>query len=117
MRISIKLAENSFISATFLMDTGCCSHLMVSPILMALIKPRLIKNEVGNDHIVTQVNNKSVICVVSPMEDERHQPANLIGLPLFFLMGIQFTEQKVSSFEYDKDDIAHEVVTQSLLYL
>jgi hypothetical protein len=115
MRISIKLAENSFTSATFLMDTGCCSHFMISPTLMSLLKPRLIMNEIGCDHIVSTLHGKEVKCVIVPMEDERHHPANVIGLPIFFLLGIQFTQGKVSSFEYNTDNIARGIVSMPLV--
>jgi hypothetical protein len=113
LRISIKLAENSFTSATFFMDTGCCSHFMISPKLMSLMKPRLIINDIGDNHIETTVHGKRVKCAIAPMSDERHISANLVGFPLFFLLGIQFNEGKVSSFEFDEDNIARGVVALS----
>jgi hypothetical protein len=43
---------------------------------------------------------------------------NVAGLPLFFLLGLHFNEGKLSSFVFDEDNIARNVVTMSSeLYL
>ena len=66
------------------------------------MKARLITNDIGDDHMETAVHGKQK-CVVAPMSDERRILANLVGLPLFFLLGLQFSEGKVSSFEFGED--------------
>ena len=44
----------------------------------------------------------------------QRQPANIMGLPMFFLMGLRFKQQHLSSFSFGDDDVAHNVITHCL---
>jgi hypothetical protein len=107
LRISIKISENQFTAATFLLDTGCCPHFNMSPVLKNLISSRFVKSDIGPDYLVTKINEESAKCIVK----EIHKPANVMGLPMFFLLGLSFQQNRVAAFEYDRDDIAHNVGT------
>lgn len=111
LRISIKISENQFTAATFLFDTGCCPHFNVSPVLKNLIRCRIEKSDIGADYLVTNVNGESAKCIVKEDLPEIHKPANVMGLPMFFLLGLSFQQNRVAAFEYDGDDIAHNVGT------
>lgn len=109
---SFRLAENSFITATFLMDTRCSHHFVVGPTLMALLRSRLVRNDVGHDYIETTVNGIRVKCAVAPAPND-DDDVNLVGLPLFFLLGLEFEQDALSHFCFDKDNIARNVVAMS----
>jgi hypothetical protein len=110
LRISLKVSqEDRFTAATFLLDTGCCPHLNISSLLKNHIRSRIKKNDTGADFLVTEINGETVNCIVKEDLPEVRKPANVMGLPMFFLLGLSFTQNRLATFTYDEDDVAHDV--------
>ena len=110
LRTSFQLSETTFTAATFLVDTGCCSYFNICQDLKTVLKPRIKKGD-GKNYIETTVNgNKGFLTVDSNLPDI-HQPANVIGLPMFFYLGIGFKCNRIGTFVFDDDDIARDVCT------
>lgn len=65
MRISIKLDEAQFVSATFLLDTRCCPHVDISSRLHGMTKSRIFADG-GEDYLSTSLmaRNSSVLLSV-----------------------------------------------------
>ena len=105
LRTSFQLTETTFTAATFLVDTGCCSYLNICEDLKKILRPRIKRADTGN-YLETVVNgNKGFITLDSDLPDI----ANVIGLPMFFYLGISFNNQRIGNFDYDEDDIAYNV--------
>jgi hypothetical protein len=104
-RVSIKVGDR-FFSATFLLDSGCCPHINASEVLYGLIKPRLVRSDVGESFMQTLVNGNVVKIVVKREVPTIHQPANIMGLPMFFLMGLTFKQQRIATLVFDENDVA-----------
>ena len=79
---------------------------------MALLKSRLVRNDVGHDYIETTVDGNRVDCAVAPAPND-DDDVTLVGLPLFFLLGLEFKQDALSHFSFDKDNIARDVVAMS----
>lgn len=103
LRMSIKISENQFTAATFLLDTACCPHFNVSPVLKTLIRSRIKKSDIGADYLVTIIKEENAECIV------KEGPANVMGLPMFFLLGLSFQPNPV----YDEEDIAYNIGTMT----
>jgi len=82
--------------------------------LFNLLRPRIIENEVGDSFIKMIINGESVKLVVVESVPLQHQPANIMGLPMFFLMGLHFKQQQSSPFLFGADIVAHDVVSHCL---
>eukprot|EP01032_Pedospumella_encystans_P024490 gene24490-27698_t len=93
-RTSIKLnsdpADLTFTSATFLFDTGCCPHLNVSEDLKKLLKGRIKKDDGREFYVSSYVDGVKHQCIVKSDLPDQHKPANVMGLPMFFALGIAF---------------------------
>lgn len=132
LRASIKIDENLFTSATFLLDSGYCLHLSICEDLKKLIKTRIQKSEIGHSYISTNAffirnggeeqeeggveEDKKADCCMVKYGDFEHikQPVNVMGLPMLFLLGMQFVSQPVHTFQFDdnqEEGIARHVVT------
>ena len=111
MRVSFQIAKDRYISATFVCDTSCIAHFLISDKLKLFLKERIHKSDVGPDYLKTNLNGENVECVVKDDVPKSHQPANIIGLPMFFLLGIQFPKQRLSTFNYDEQDVAYDVAS------
>lgn len=103
LRMSIQISDNQFTAATFLLDTACCPHFNVSPMLKNMIRKRIKKSDIGADYLVTKVKGESAACIV------KEGPANVMGLPMFFLLGLSFQPNPV----YDEENIAHNIGTMT----
>ena len=95
LRISIRLEENKFMAATFFLDSGCCSHMRLQGGVLHRIKSRLQKSDVSDDYMEIYGNLEHFTFV------------NVMGLPMFFLLGITFPQVKLTSLEYDHEDVCH----------
>jgi|SRR5215217_1011869 len=120
LRISIAIDTNSkpcYTSATFLLDTGACPHFYISDRLASIIERRIKKQDAGEDYIKVDVGSEECRCVVKTDLPSVHQPANVMGLPMLFLMGLQLNQQRVSTFVFDKEGIARSIGTQKLVVI
>ena len=120
LRISLKLTENSdsaFTTATFLLDTGACAHLFLSPKLFSLLKQRIHMEDAGLDYLNSFVSESSVKCQVKKDLPSIHQPANVMGLPMLFLMGLKLKQGRISTFSFDENNIAYNVAEQIFEYI
>lgn len=110
MRLSFKL-NNGYVSATFIFDTGCSVHFLISPILKSFLRERIKRNDTGENYLKTVVDDMNALCIVKDDVPEGHQPANFMGLPMFFLLGVHFQKQRIATFDFDEDDTAHNVLS------
>lgn len=115
LRTSIKLRsdphDNSFTTATFLLDTGCCPHINLSPQLRDLLKYRIKKDNGREFYISSKVNDSEHRCIVKSDLPNQRQPANVMGLPMFFALGIAFRKGHMFSYELDDQNVAHDVAS------
>lgn len=116
LRISIKLSEtgSQFTTATFLLDTGACAHMFLSDTLFNLIKARIHMEDAGPDYITTTVGGQNINCQIKKDLPKIHQPANVMGLPMLFLMGLTLRQERLSRFTFNEDGTAHDVADQKL---
>lgn len=102
IRTSIKLCNDStdqrFTAATFLFDTGCCPHLNLSSRLQNLLQCRIKKDEGRELFISTTVDDVQHKCIT---KSDMQVQVNVMGLPMFFALGLSFHKGKVFSFELD----------------
>lgn len=118
VRVSCKKAgEKKFFSSTFILDSGSCVHLMASPRLYELLKPRLIEDGVGERFMKAKIGGKDVELTVAQGVDGVHQPANAMGLPMFFLMGLTFDYHRTAPLKFDKQGVAMGAASHCLEFL
>jgi len=115
LRTSIKLSEDaddeSYTSATFLFDTGCCPHIMLSEYLQDLLAKRVKTDTFPGDYMKIKIGQNYHNCQVRSDLPDIHKPANVLGLPMFFSLGIKFKGAHINAFSLDADRIAHDVAT------
>ncbi|KAI9103800.1 hypothetical protein DFS34DRAFT_605888 [Phlyctochytrium arcticum] len=112
LRLSLALdgtAETKYTTGTFLLDTGACPHFYLSVRLWHLLKPRIQRQDVGDDYIVVKANGEDCKCVVKRDLPDAHQPANVMGLPMLFLLGLQLVQKRLSVLTFDEEDVAREI--------
>lgn len=113
-RTSIKLtsdpADERFTAATFLFDTGCCPHLNLSVQLQNLLEDRIKKDDCEY-YISTLVDDVQHNCVVKYDFPTQHSSLNVMGLSMFFALGLSFRKGHVFSLELDTEDSSHDVAT------
>lgn len=109
MRFSFSLAENMYVTSTFVVDTGCCSHFLLCDTLwnILLCNGRLLKDVF---YIKIKVGEISTKCLVYNEMPENHKPVNIIGLPMFFLLNLKFRHNKIQSFTFDEQNCAYDCV-------
>ncbi|KAJ3411912.1 hypothetical protein HDV05_001493 [Chytridiales sp. JEL 0842] len=117
LRISLSLDADQFTTATFLLDTGACPHMYVSPILAKLLKKRIRMDDAGSDFVQTKLNGETVNLVVKKDLPKIHQPANVMGLPMLFLMGLELKQGRTSMFEFSDDGVAYDIGKQLFKYI
>lgn len=98
--------KSRFVSATFVMDTGCSPHFIISDELWGILSShkRIHESELGPSYIDTKVGGKHAKCRVSNDVPSQHKPANFLGLPMFFLLGVKFPAIKIGELDYEKSD-------------
>jgi hypothetical protein len=117
-RTSFKLTESTYTAATFILDTGCTSHFNICQDLKTILESR-IKISDSVDYIEANVNNDKAFLTVDYNLLEVEKPVNVIGLPMFFYLGISFKQQRIGTFQFDsRERIARDVCTfANFLYL
>ncbi|KAJ3224779.1 hypothetical protein HK099_007898 [Clydaea vesicula] len=108
LRISLKI-NDGFTAATFLLDTGACPHMYISSQLKELIRKRIMMDDAGSDFIKCKVGEDEINLVIKEDLPKIHQPANVMGLPMLFLMGLNLKQGRTSSFVYSDDGVADDV--------
>ncbi|KAJ3390153.1 hypothetical protein HDU92_000649 [Lobulomyces angularis] len=91
---------------TFLLDSGACPHMYISPQLKELIRQRIMMDDAGSDFIKCKVGEDEINLVVKEDLPKIHQPANVMGLSMLFLMGLNLKQGRTSSFVYSDDGVA-----------
>lgn len=109
LREGSDVAPSTYTNATFFVDTGACPELAVCDELYDLMSPR-IKQSFRFDFIESDLNDKKRQLVVSKAVQEYHKPANLIGLPMLFLLGFKFPTCEVDGLDHDLDRVVKNVV-------
>jgi hypothetical protein len=120
LRISIKVTEANdslYTTATFLLDTGGCAHMFLSPALFTLLKGRIHIEDAGLDFIKTKIDGEEVNCQIKKDLPVVHQPANVMGLPMLFLMGLKLHSGRTSRFTFNGDGTADDVASQRFEYI
>jgi len=114
LRASFKISKETkpsmFTSATFFVDSGACPELTVCEDLYKLLEPRIVQH-FRYDFIHTEINGKKLKFQVSTSLDAKHKPANLMGLPVFFALGLKFHTAAVDELEHDKLRIVRDIGT------
>ena len=110
LRISIRLEENKFMSATFFLDSGCCSHMRLQGDFLHCIKHRLLKSDISDDYM--EIYGKANCSVL-----EHCASLNVMGLPMFFLLGISFPQAKIALINYDDENVCHYIGDIPIPYL
>ena len=106
MRLSFQLAEDDrFVAASFVVDTGCSYSFLFSDELWRILSAnnRIVTDEVGTRYVQTTLGGTSAKCLVSNDVPDGHKPANFIGLPMFFLLGVKFQQTKMSALKYENE--------------
>jgi hypothetical protein len=105
-RASLKLSTGTFTAATFLVDSGCCSHFNICDELRLKLQGRIHKSDIGSDNITTQIGGLKADCSVN--YSLAHKPANIIGLPMLLLLGLQFNHSRMVNLTYDEENVARD---------
>lgn len=114
LRISIRLEERKFMSATFFLDSACCSYMRVQGDLLVRMKSRLQKSDISDDYMeVSWGTTEKAKCTVL----EHYTNLNVMGLPMFFLLGLEFPMSKITSLNYDEEEVCHYLMDISIPYL
>lgn len=116
-RTSIKLNNDpsnlTFTTATFILDTGCCPHMNLSDELTELLADRIIEDDGREFYISTHIKEVKHQCIVKSDLPDQHKTANVMGLPMFFALGIAFPEGSLFSLKIDKEKVAYDAATIS----
>lgn len=115
LRTSLRLSKATdksplFTNATFFVDSGACPELTLCKELNDLLSPRIVQH-FEYDFMETKIGDKNHRFVVSTSLDERHKPANLMGLPVFFALGFNFKTCDIRDLPQDEHRIVKDVVT------
>jgi hypothetical protein len=104
-----------FTAATFLIDTGCCTHFNSCDTLAALLTKRIVKDSYPFDYISINLGDKKMQYEVSTDLSDIHNLANVVGLPmLFFSLGIKLKPNHIANFSSDEYRIVRDVVTMEV---
>ena len=77
--------------------------------------PIMNMNEIIDVTNSTSNGNRVIVAVAVAVAPDDNGDVNLVGLPLFFLLGLEFKQGVLSHFYFDKDDIARDVVAMSFV--
>jgi hypothetical protein len=105
-RTSFRLSETKFTAATFLLDAGLCSHFRFSDDLynLMLSYDRIIQGG-PTDYMEVNINGVQHQCLVQNDLPHIHKPVNVIGLPMFFALGLKFDALNIHVATMDKDRV------------
>lgn len=110
LRTSLSIPSGKFTTATFLLDTGCCPHLYVSDTLKSLLADRIQEDDLGTQFMTLKFNEEKHRLLTKVDLPSEHKSVNVIGLPMFFLLGFKFHEGNVRSFDTDVDGVIRGVL-------
>ena len=77
------------------------------------IKSRIKSSEVSHNYILIEWQDQKAQCSVI----ERTPPYNIMGLPMFFLLGLSFPQNKIAFLDYDKEGVCHYIIGCPINYL
>jgi hypothetical protein len=119
LRISVRLEEEGpkWTTATFLLDTGACAHFYFCPRLVQLLKKRMYMEGGADDFIKVKMGDKVFNCNVKEDLPSAHQPANVMGLPMLFMLGLKLKQERISRFTFNEEGVATDIGTQELAYI
>ena len=107
LQTSFKLTDNYFTAATFLLDAGFGSHFQFCDELYGMMVRNGRVNQNGPfDSLVTTINDREK-CLVQNDVSHNQNPANVIGLPMYFALGLKFNAEDITKMVMDKDRIVH----------
>eukprot|EP00834_Sanchytrium_tribonematis_P006170 NODE_430_length_7576_cov_0.738665.p4 type:complete len:177 gc:universal NODE_430_length_7576_cov_0.738665:685-1215(+) len=107
LRLSIKIENEQYTIATFLLDTGCSTHLYVSDRLNGLLKHRIMMDELGFEYIEMHIHGEKVNCLVNGTGNQHS--ANVMGLPMLILLGFNLKQLLPSQMKFDDEFVANDI--------
>eukprot|EP01031_Cornospumella_fuschlensis_P024681 gene24681-29824_t len=110
MRASTRISDTSFTAATYVFDTGCSVPMQISALLRKRIATRILRSD-GPDYLKTGLVGGNTSITLHYDLPRLHQPANFMGLPMFFLLKIAFKHTQMGRLEYDEEGVARDVCT------
>lgn len=116
VRASVRTSKDgvfpeSFTAATFLVDTGFPSDLLVCNALAWLMRHRVNK-DANHDYIKVKIGDEEHSCDIK-IGAEEHQQVNVMGLPWLFALGLQFKPAMFRSLVPDDNGIVQDVVVSA----
>ena len=73
--------------------------------------------DAGLDFIKTIIDGEEINCQIKKNLPVAHQPANVMGLPMLFLMGLTLRPSRTSRYPFNEDGTADNVATQQFEYI
>lgn len=110
-RTSFQLPSGTFTAATFLLDAGLCSHFQLCDELYELLINNVRVIQGGpTDYLKTTINGIEHNCLVQNDLPHRHKPANVIGVPMFFALGLRFAAVDIAKVRMDGERVVRDFV-------
>jgi len=116
-RTSLRTNDGKFTTATFLLDTGGCPALYLSPTLQTLLRDRIEVDDLGTRWIRTNIGGEDVRLLVRFDLPSEHRPANVMGLPMFFLLGLTFPQVRINTLVFDEEGVSTNCAEAHLPYI
>jgi predicted aspartyl protease len=87
VRVSFRLQSGQYVPLSFVVDTGAPFHFYLADEAVSILKQgnRLVQDEVGTDYM--NVLGRKVLVHETPTT---HKPANIIGLKMLKIVGLQY---------------------------
>jgi hypothetical protein len=105
-RTSFWLSETKFTAATFLLDAGFCTHFQFSDDLYDLmVKYKRVVQGGPTDYMMVNIHGVQHDCLVQNDLPHIHKPVNVIGLPMFFTLGLKFDAVNINNVPMDKERV------------
>ncbi len=113
LHASIKIEGNRFTNATFLLDSTCTSHFVFSKELQKILKPRITRcdEDLPFAYISTMIGDTTYNCYLDEKSGRTSHGTNLIGLPMFSLLGLQFKQCRPHSLRHENGKVTREAAT------
>eukprot|EP00667_Euglena_gracilis_P024298 EG_transcript_27876 len=88
LRVSLKLGQNEFVPMTFVIDTGAPQPLWLGHPARRLLRDKGFLKKNTNEELILTVNGEQRVVHKTP---RGHLPANILGLPLLFDLGLRLS--------------------------
>eukprot|EP00667_Euglena_gracilis_P024136 EG_transcript_27576 len=88
LRVSLKLRQNEFVPMTFVIDTGAPQPLWLGRFARRLLRDKGFLKKNGNEELILLVHGEQRVVYKTP---RGHLPANMMGLPLLFDLGLRLS--------------------------